>query len=418
MKQIHWCFLLLATVFFSTSLTAQKRSVPGYYLTLQGDTVAGAFPDYANWNRNPSKINFKPTATGQTIVLTPANCRQLIISGYDQYVAFSGERLLNVIDEAEVMQRSLLTMKDDTIEHFTVFLRLVQPTPLASLFLYQDKIRRNFFLQLHGHSMEELRFKRYLNEGRIVEVPTFRDQLADVFKDQIQTRKRSGALASLLYLEEDLSRFLLSLFPALEKKTANKTAGKGWVLSIGAAFNQITTTFESNNDYIAKDYEASIAPVFSVGYYWPLNRNFGRFFLNPQIRFFRYQNSGEFVHSDYLRTTTYRADLIGMLTVNAGVNIVNRDPARLFLSGGMGTFLQLNAKQIRHSSSANDPAYTSLFETELPTMKVCMNGSVGVILNQNYFLSLNYLLPLDIADFVYYAPRLTSMQLQFGYRLH
>jgi hypothetical protein len=48
---------LILTTFLSLNVYSQQNFVPGYVVTVQGDTLKGSV-DYRNWDKNPDKISF------------------------------------------------------------------------------------------------------------------------------------------------------------------------------------------------------------------------------------------------------------------------------------------------------------------------------------------------------------------------
>ncbi len=66
---------LFVLFIFQTSF-CQENYLPGYIITLKGDTLHG-FIDYRNWDRNPDKISFKEKLSDNKLIYS-----SLIIKGF------------------------------------------------------------------------------------------------------------------------------------------------------------------------------------------------------------------------------------------------------------------------------------------------------------------------------------------------
>src|SRR5215203_1606525 len=113
--------LITACLFFCNLLSAQKKSVRGYYITPQSDTVKGMFTTYAQWNKNPSQVEFVVAGATISILLTPRNVQKFVVEGFDEYLSYAGQRLLNPIDDDVLLNdRSFISM-NDSIQQVVTF---------------------------------------------------------------------------------------------------------------------------------------------------------------------------------------------------------------------------------------------------------------------------------------------------------
>src|SRR5688500_1353892 len=98
---LKYCFLTLfftlALIIYSPYLFAQAKVVKGYYINNAGDTVRGQFPDFRQWNKNPSSVDFIPDGSADKLVLTPTTSRGFRIDETESYIAYNGTRLQNPI---------------------------------------------------------------------------------------------------------------------------------------------------------------------------------------------------------------------------------------------------------------------------------------------------------------------------------
>lgn len=68
MKQSLFIFFLL----YSTFSFSQDS-----YVTLNDQTIHGTIENYKEWSKNPTTVLFKDSIDGNSIYLTPANCKSL-----------------------------------------------------------------------------------------------------------------------------------------------------------------------------------------------------------------------------------------------------------------------------------------------------------------------------------------------------
>jgi hypothetical protein len=412
LKQAFLGFFLLS----SLMVFAQKKVLPGFYINQQGDTIKGMFPTYTQWDRNPAQVQFEPSGAAKMILLTPQTCRKFVIEGFDEYLSFTGSRLVNPIDDHEVIKNQNFTFTSDTLENITAFLRLVTTTAGGALYVYKDAKRINFFHLRSNEPMTELRYKKSYDNGQITESPDYRQQLNNAFYQQVQENNLYSSLERLNYNEDDLAEFFQKLFPNKKvKKTKNPAAG--WFVSAGVSLNDVQIKTDDGFTVLARKYKISAAPLLSVGYYVPVDRNFGRYFLYPQVKLFRYKNTGEFMRGSFLHATTYKADFMGTGEVSVGMNVLNQESVRFYLSAGLGAMLQVYGKQVEELFRPENHTLYIQSAVNLTSLTYAMNASAGVTLTNRYMISATYMLPSQIGNFLYYTPQLFGLQIRFGYKL-
>jgi hypothetical protein len=409
--------MMALALLYSTSLIAQKKTFSGYFITQQGDTVQGVFPAYTEWNRNPSRVEFIPTASPKSILLTPQSCQKFVVEGYDEYLSFVGQRLVNPIEDQEVIKEDGFGRGLDVYENVETFLRLVIRTSGGELYSLKDRKRTNFFFSKPGQSFLELKYKRYVDQSQIQDIPEYRKQLSDLFASFIESKKLNIILQKLPYQENELSSFLQSLFPTeIQHKQRNHVGG--WVVSIGTVMNMININADSDEGLVARKYNTYFSPLLSVGYLFPVDRNLGRYFIYPQVKLFYYKNTGELNRGNYIKATTFRADMMASMELNGGVNVVNRDNIRIYLTAGINLVSQINGKEVEQYYKTTDhSAIGSAQQVSLEPMTYTINTSVGVICRNKLLLSGAYMAPAQLINGLPYAPKLSGIQFRIGYKL-
>lgn len=234
MKTVFRLTTLFYAILLCTPSFAQKKTVTGFYISVQGDTVKGVFPNYSQWSNNPSEVEFAAAASVEPTTLTPQNCRNFVIEGHDEYLSYAGQRLVNPIYDNEVSKKRYSNLGDEQ-EEVVTFLRLVTRTPNCELYVFTDNKRPNFFYRLPGDSVVELKYKKYYFEnqldvsgfmrGYIAEITDYKGQLNSLFAEAIYRRKLTSALNTLPYAEDRLKMFLEQLFSTEPVKHKKKSCG-------------------------------------------------------------------------------------------------------------------------------------------------------------------------------------------------
>ena len=400
-----------------TSVFAQPKKIPGYYINLQGDSIRGYFTSYSQWNRNPSLTEFSITGTDNRMILTPDNTQKFIVEGHDEYLGYKGQRLLNPIEDALLDNQESYGSLNDSTQMIQTFLRLAKRTAEAELYVLNDGKRFNLFYRLPGQSPVELRYKKALIKNRVNEMAEYRQQLDQLFSPIIEQKNLSRKLQKLAYKESDMVTFLESLFPG-EKQVQQKVRKRTeWFGSAGISMNNLRMHMGKNVVVVPKEYGLSYSPLLSAGAMIPLRRNFGKYFIHPKLSLFRYKHSGEEPGSSFRNAVTYQADLVALLGMNAGINLMNRPDYRLFLSAGVGSFLQASPKEIKKRFYYDTRIPDEKEENKLPTTAFVMETSAGILLKKKIVITATYIFPTSIATYTFYNPKLSSAQLQVGYKL-
>lgn len=407
---------LPSLLLFCGLLNAQKKTVSGFYITLQGDTVKGTFAAYNQWSRNPSEVQFISN-TSKTISLSAQNSRKFVIEGYDEYLSYTGKRLLNPIEDQEVIKDKAYSSFDDQQAELTTFLRLVTRTTGAELYVFNDSKRLNFFYRLPNQPITELNYKKYYDQDRINEVGEYKQQLNNLFSAAIKREKLTAVLESLPYNEEALEAFFEKLHPTQQAKPRQYNPAAGWLIEGGMSLNSVKVTGDKSYQPVNQTYNTSFSPIISIGYYLPLYRNFGKYFFYPQVKLFRYKSIGEQNDGVFINRTTYQTDLVTTGEVTGGINVYNTGNIRFYLAGGIGFTWQLNGKELHQMYAASTRALFSSAQAKLSPIGYTVNATAGVMVNNKIRISATYLIPSLISNNPFYSIKLNGVQLRAGYKL-
>jgi hypothetical protein len=395
---------------------AQDRTFNGFYVTPQHDTVKGSFPKYKEAAKSPDKIQFIPTGSATPIQLTPLDCLEATITDYDQYLSYTGKRLINPIDDVVAMDNRGYFDFHDSALSVTAFVRLVTATPQCSIYVLDDNTRTNFFYQLPAEPLQELRFKKYFDENNMHEVADYRQQLNTVFGEEIAAKHLMSTLEQLPYSEDGITDFIQKLFPLKKAPNSSASSLSGWVLGGGLSANLLKVSGGVVASEAEMEYPTSFTPYLSFGYLVTLQRHFGKYFFYPQVRFTTYKNSSEKTVFSFTERITYRSDLIILPEINMGVNIINKQTLRFFIYGGAGLTTLINNREEKEYVNPSDNTIYRTSEETLAPLALGINLSTGLTLHKRLQILVTYNLPTDIDNFAGLDSKLSSIQVGIGYK--
>lgn len=409
--------LALCLTILCKQVSAQEKNFTGYYINTTGDSVKGTFPRYNQSNKSPERFVFVPASSSTSIQLTPFNCRKLSIIGYDEYLSYSGNRLINPIDDGVAMDNRGYFSFQDSTRAVSVFLRLVVRTPSCNIYLLNDKERMNFFYELPGEPLQELRYKKYFDENNIHEVTEYRQQLSNSFNEEILKKHLTAKLEQLPYSEDGILQFIEKLFPEKKQNVASATNFlSGWIIGGGASLNSLNVVGDPIITETQLDYPSSLAPYLSLGYLMSLQRNFNRYFFYPQIRFSNYKNSSEKTSGSFNKRITFKSDLIILPQINLGANIINKSVLRCYIYAGAGITTLINNREIVEYFDPIDNTLYNTYERNMAPLAVDLNLSAGIMLKNKFQILVSYNFPTDIDNFVDFTSRQSNIQMGIGYK--
>lgn len=418
---LHWSSLatnqtnmktifLFCTLLFCICLNAQIKVISGYYVNTSGDTVKGSFPKYSQWSRNPDRVEFIPAGNSNILQLTPATCLAFSIDNYDDYVSYSGKRLINPIeDDAAINNNGYFFDSKDFDTTITCFLRLVIKTPLCEILVFNDRLRANFFYRLTGQPIQELRFKKYYSDNSLHEMPEYRAQFNNLFSKEISAKNLDKKLENLPYTEEGIENFISELSGGTKSKTKRPAR---LTIAAGVSINFLDVTGDLSMPEVTSKFNNSFSPFISVGFVLPISRNFNRFFVYPQLRAYNFKNRTNYSTTYSTKVITYQSSLCLLPEVNGGVNIVNRQDFRFFLYGGAGMLFLLKNKELHQSSGS-----VGYYEIATSKMSYSANVSGGISIKDRFLVMASYHVPVPVANFVAYSVMQSNLQVGIGYKL-
>ena len=305
----------------------------------------------------------------------------------------------------------------DRYEPYSAFLRFVAKTGNLQVFVLNDDKRTNFFYKLENEPFQELKFKLFYNQGTVSEVFEYRQQLYNLLNKEIEKQKLQIDLTKVAYTEDGFIRLFSQLTPVEKRRKTIKNAAEGVVIGTGVSLNFFNVKGDPSLDQVSTKYSPSLAPLLFVGYISPLNCGFGKFFVYPQLKAYKFENKGTLLDGNATSRTIYKASVALSPIVNVGINLVNDAQRKVFMMAGAGMLLLFKNKEVDQTFQTSTGRITQTRSTKVSNLTYALNGTVGIFEKNKIIASVTYSLPFPMGNFVYYTPYHSNAQLAIGYKL-
>ena len=277
--------LIAIFILFSFQSLAQSNYKPGAVVTTKGDTLKGLI-NYRGWFQNPEHIEFRPALDGKEQAFTPQNIVWFSVEGFGSYWSFIVPVSLNKLEFAE-----LTIEMDTTYVEKAVFLKEILRGDRVTLFSFQDKIKKRFYIQQAGKDLPlELKYGKTVRELQEFKHEIFKDQLRRIaVRESLLTSTTEKLIQFASYSEADLKKIANS-FNTRQEVTVRmrQHSGKrvGYFINAGINNHRLEYTGNSlitidrltptgSDKFKEKVTTQSILPIMAVG---------ADFFTNPVTR--------------------------------------------------------------------------------------------------------------------------------------
>ena len=293
--------LLIFAITISNHLFSQKTILPGYIISLEGDTLKG-YINYRNWEMSPEKISFW---TNQDEEATDFNATEI------KMFSVANDEFISAIvkyDDASYKIENLPTNPNFNYQTDTLFL-LTLVKGDKSLFYYNDKNeRRKLFIKTDsGYTW--LEYRKYLmkdEEGLtdLVTTSGFIIQLAHYLND---CNKLDQEISEAEYSREYLTQLFYSYYKCSGHsyefiKKDNSLVFKFGVLA-GITLTTIRFQSEISKPLYEIDFSTSINATFGLKAELFVPRNFNKWSVNNELLLTNYVVTGYF--EEYINENKY-----------------------------------------------------------------------------------------------------------------
>ncbi|MBS1507888.1 MAG: hypothetical protein JSS79_14705 [Bacteroidetes bacterium] len=294
--------LLFIVLFTATQSFGQKNFQKGYIIQLNGDTIRGAI-DYANWEKNPKKINFK-NSNGTVTEFSPIDIKEFKVLD---------ERYLGAIVEAVNPFNLTEYQASPQLKMDTAFLQTMIDGP-KQLFYYQSPFGQEHFYIRQDSKFVLLVFKKYIKMqngfptefennkyvGQLTyyldNCPSLKSKLNNL--DYVKTRLE--ALFNTYYENCTSSQIKFQKKTEKIKTQIGVLGGLALTSLVFKTDNQASASF----NYIDKaDFKQSVGITGGVFVEFILPRSKQKWSINNEITYSSYNASG--FYNDYMNSHQY-----------------------------------------------------------------------------------------------------------------
>jgi hypothetical protein len=266
---------------------SQKRMMPGYILTLKGDTVKG-FVDYGNWNEGPKSILFRNEA-GQD-----ATYRPLEIQGFGVNQEIYAGSIVNFVMGSNEIGK-LSSDPKISLGKDTVFIQcLVRGN--KSLYFSKRNGTSQFYIKVDS-DYQLLEYKRYLKKlngkDQLAENPRYISQLAGYLSDCSTIQ---NALKKVGYSRKKIENLFTTYNSCVGSASTYQRPKDKRIVDFGVLAGTSLTSLNFETSVSAFDLQVlqgssySQSVNFSGGLFLDLrqSRNFGRWSFNNELLYSTY----------------------------------------------------------------------------------------------------------------------------------
>ena len=332
-KILKSLIVLILGTFLSLNAFSQRNFIPGYVVTLHGDTLHGQI-DYRNWDRNPDKIVFELEGKTTPVQYSPLDIRSF--KGND-------EIYVSAIVSSSASSRKAGNLGDETnlrTEVDTTFLQtLIQGD--KSLYYLKNRLGiENFYIKQNG-KYELLVYNIYKSntEAKVHVTKKYVGQLTLYFNNAPSVQQQ---LQKTDYTKTSLKNLFLAYYrqsstaPKFQKKTDKGSVEYGLVAGVsissvkfgGDGFVYLTST----------DIPQSVNPTGGLFLNFVLPRSQGKWSIYNELNYNSFQLSTDyngFYHDIYYTEQINTEFSFSYLSLNNMVRF--KYPVKgcyLFINGG------------------------------------------------------------------------------------
>ncbi|MCD6543145.1 MAG: tRNA modification GTPase [Flavobacteriaceae bacterium] len=398
-------FLFIFYLILSLNFYSQTQFEKGYFID-DNDIKTICFIKNLDWNKNPSKIEYKKSETSELNTATIKNINEFGFSNI-KYKRFTVD-----VDKSStyIIQYSYSNRPEFKSE--TVFLKLLVKGNV-NLYRYSGENNRLFFYSIDDVSATQLVYKKYKStETEIKTNESYKQQLLNNVKcDRITVKQ----IKKLKYFENDLVNFFQKYNTCENPEIEYKEKEKKDLFNLTIRPGLNLTKFSINRDGVTNpsDIEVDFGNVlgFRIGveteFFMPFNNNKWSFFLEPIYNQF----------SDTGKRLNYEKGKVDILYKTLEVPIGIR--YHLYLNQESNFFINASYILIFDLNSNVDFEYEYSRDLEFTKRNTNIAFGIGYCFKDRYGLEIKYFLNknLNFANSNEYHYQIQNTSLIFGYTI-
>ncbi len=299
-------------------------------------------------------------------------------------------------------------------------MREIYNSPVLKLYEFSDAKRTNYFALENNGKFSELQFKAFYNrDDKPVYVRNYQVQLQGMLASLLVGR--ASLERKIFYVDydgEDIVKYLDKVMN-VKSATGKKAFRPEFAISVGgmANFFEIGPRQQTIPATRTK-FDVKTAPLFSVSYIQYFQRNLGKVFLNPHLKYLSIEQVG-IAPYEYINNLAYSPDTVTVylkeinLDLFIGKSWIKTDNFSWYTSIGPSLHFFLE-----NSYDERKPSGTSE-KNSGKSFAMFFAAETGVVINKKIGLWVNYSGLPDVQNKVSYRFRSTNIQagLQYRFRL-
>lgn len=398
--------LLLALITISSIESyAQIVFEKGYFINESNDRIECLIKN-VDWRNNPTEFDYKLSQDSEVQKATILTVKEFGINGFSKHI----KAKIN-IDRSSNQVDKLSTVRNPVFKEEDLFLKVLIEGE-ASLFLYIDEGLTRLFYKLKDSEINQLVYKEFLNQDRVLENNYFKQQLSQnllcekISVDEIERLRYSKKDMEKLFIKYNncVNNNFVNYNPKQKRDFINLTIRPGISLSSLIIKNSVTNSDKS-------DFGRKIGFRFGIEseLILPFNRNKWGIIIEPTYQYYKSEISEE------------------TASVSGGVIISNVDYKSIELPIGVrySLFLNKKSKIFTNISYVFDFSYNSsmdfvradgsiLNELDINSRRNLALG-IGYNYNKRIGLEIRYNLNREIlGDYVYWNSNYNSISIMLG----
>jgi len=338
MKFSKFGFILL-TILFSFTSYSQENYLPGYAISVEGDTLRGQI-DFRDWEKSPNKIFFRENLEEEPVLLTPLNTVEVRVNN-QIYIGQIVDTEISPIKTNALGFSSALRLEKDT-----TFLQTLIDGP-KSLFEVKKRGGRSLFYIRNNGEYQLLIFKKFKKEQNggsvVVKNQKYLGQLSLYLEDCPSVLSN---LDRTSYDTKSISKLFDEYYAcgnqeASFERKQDKVETRAGVF-VGVSMSDLNISAIGMYNIAQVDFGVSVAPSFGLSLDLVLPRNNGKWSIYNEILYTEYSLSGEsegFYTTNVLETSKFEFSY-SYLKLNTIIRYrVPFEKTVLFINGGFSNGL-------------------------------------------------------------------------------
>jgi hypothetical protein len=370
--------ITLLAILFTLNSFAQITFDPGYFINDKNEKIA-CWIKNIDWKNNPTKFQYELSENSESQTTSIESVKEFGINNFSKYQRFD----LNMDRSSKEVENMTLS-REPEFKQERLFLKILVEGK-ATLYLYQEKNLKRYFIKTIDAEIEQLVFKKYKTfENQVRENKQYLIQLRDQLKCESTTteklRKLEYRQKSLVKIFEEYNQCVNAQFISYGKLYKRDLLN----LSLRGGSHFSTLIFNDIN------FEKELGFKFGVEleYILPINKNKWAVILEPT---FQYSKAEGFIKS----------------VVVGNIKVIS-DYKSIEFPLGLRHFFYLNAdaKIFINASYVFDYTMSSNIYYELGGDKIPyesgQNYAFGLGYKQNKFsVEVRYATERRLVDFIY-----------------